>query len=123
MGDAAGPGAWRALATLSADLMALLDGAGRVVWVNTAFERVSGRRAEEAQGRTLAELLAVEGDSSPWPSVAQALDGRSAGMAPGILGRPAGIRMRHASPAGAAVAYEGAATEACLIASAGSRRF
>jgi hypothetical protein len=62
-------------------------------------------------------------------SVAQALAGRSAGVAPGRLGRPAGIRIRHASHTRAVAEYD-AAAEACLapiasrcaLASAGSRR-
>src|SRR5438132_6760374 len=66
-------GAWSALAALSADLMALLDAQGRIVWVNAAFERASGHAAPAARGHTLAELLAVEGGSSPWPAVAEAL--------------------------------------------------
>src|SRR5689334_25441314 len=68
--DLPAPGAWAALAALSADLMALLDEAGRIVWVNAAFERTSGRPAADVRGRPLAELLAVAGDSSPWPAVA-----------------------------------------------------
>jgi PAS domain S-box-containing protein len=75
MSDAAMPGPWAALAALSADLMALLDGAGCVVWVNAAFERVSGCSAAQAQGRALAGLLALEGDGGPWPGIAAALSG------------------------------------------------
>ncbi|HEX6361731.1 MAG TPA: PAS domain-containing protein, partial [Albitalea sp.] len=67
------PGAWAALASLSADLMALLDARGRIVWVNSAFESTSGHGASAVIGRPLVELLAVAGDTTPWPRVGEAL--------------------------------------------------
>ncbi|HEX6706612.1 MAG TPA: PAS domain-containing protein [Albitalea sp.] len=66
-------GVWATLAALGADLLALLDGQGRIVWVNAAFERTSGCTSEQARGHTLDALLGIAGDSSPWPAVAEAL--------------------------------------------------
>ncbi|HJV60051.1 MAG TPA: PAS domain-containing protein [Albitalea sp.] len=64
--------AWQAFATLSSDMLALLDGQGRILWVNPAFERVGGCSAAQARGLPLAALLAAA-DSGPWPGIAQAL--------------------------------------------------
>ncbi|WP_325478919.1 PAS domain-containing protein [Piscinibacter sp.] len=69
----AGESAWRTLAAMSADLLALLDAHGRIVWVNQAFERVSGCAAAQAQGQALCDLLGVEGPDSPWTAVSEAL--------------------------------------------------
>ncbi|WP_280150991.1 PAS domain-containing protein [Piscinibacter sp. XHJ-5] len=65
-------GAWSALAALSADLLALLDGEGRIVWVNPAFERIGGIAATQARGQRFADLLGVEG-SGAWPAIGEAL--------------------------------------------------
>jgi len=69
------PGAGVALAALSADAMALLDGAGRIVWVNPSFERATGLAPRDAIGRALAPLLMPDGAAPPWPAVAAALEG------------------------------------------------
>jgi len=65
--------AWATLAAMSADLLALLDAQGRIVWVNPAFERASGCTAQQAQGQRLSDLLGIEGADSPWSAVSEAL--------------------------------------------------
>jgi PAS domain S-box-containing protein len=64
-----------AFAELSSDLMALLDQRGVILWVNPAFERLSGCSAAAAIGQPLADLLGIGGDDGPWRAVAQALAG------------------------------------------------
>ncbi len=68
---------WAELASLSSDMLVLLDAQSRIAWVNDAFERRAGIASTDALGRTLDELLRVDGDT-PWEGVRDAL---SAGRA------------------------------------------
>jgi len=63
--------AWRAFAQLSSDLLALLDGQGRIVWVNPRFEQLGGCDAAQARGRSLADLIGDAGQG--WTAIAAAL--------------------------------------------------
>jgi PAS domain S-box-containing protein len=65
--------AWRSLADLSSDMLALLDGQGCIAWVNEAFVRVAGLDAGLAVGRPLALVIGFTGCPGPWDAIAAAL--------------------------------------------------
>jgi PAS domain S-box-containing protein len=67
--------AWRTLADLSSDMLALLDSQGCITWVNAAFVRISGLEAAIAVGQPLASLIGFAGAAGPWPAVAAGLAG------------------------------------------------
>jgi PAS domain S-box-containing protein len=74
--QAPGEEAWTAFAALSSELMALLDGDGRIVWANAAFERATGCAGEALQGRGLVSVLGIAGAGGPWATVAECLQAR-----------------------------------------------
>ena len=63
---AAAPSAWEALAEVSSDMLALVDAAGAILWVNPAFERISGHARDAAKGQPIASLLGTERDAKSW---------------------------------------------------------
>ena len=74
------PPAWAGLLDAVSDLLALLDDAGRIVWVNGGFVRASGHAAEAVHGRALVPLLQAQrtppdDPSDPWQAVRDALGG------------------------------------------------
>ncbi len=68
---------WAALLDACTDLLALLDGQGRLLWVNAGFERASGHAAHDILGQAVVELLQAPRPSpqiaEAWPMVAAAL--------------------------------------------------
>jgi PAS domain S-box-containing protein len=63
---------WAAVLDSCSDLLALLDEAGRILWVNGGFERQSGHGAAVASGCRVDSLLAPAGT---WPPLAALLAG------------------------------------------------
>jgi PAS domain S-box-containing protein len=71
--EPSGGEAWAAFASLSSELMALLDRDGCILWANAAFEQATGCVAEELRGRPLVSVLGFGADAGPWAGIAERL--------------------------------------------------